>query len=84
MEKHTWAVETVTHHKTGLLIARSVDLPGLYVHARNEEELRERIPIAIKAILEANGEPVGEIVRCEDEDKFQTPVAHYALNRCYA
>lgn len=61
METKRWTVETIKHRKTGLKVAVSDDLPGLYVHGRSDEELFERIPIAIKAMLEASGEEVGEI-----------------------
>lgn len=87
METRRWKVETITHRKTGLLIAMSNDLPGLYVHGRNEDELNDRVPQAIKALLEAAGETDVMIVRCEDEElspNFKANVAHYALNNCYA
>jgi hypothetical protein len=40
--------------KTGLLLATSEELRGLYVHGRNNDELWERIPVAIRAILDAD------------------------------
>lgn len=78
-----WRVETITNVKTGLLIAISEDLPGLYVHGRSQEELDERVPIAIKALVEAQGEKVGQIVRCDDvPSAFEASVARYALDKC--
>lgn len=58
----TIRIETVVLlEKTGLLLAYSDDMKGLYVHAHNESELLERIPIAIRAILEAKGRQVLEV-----------------------
>lgn len=51
-------VYTVSHKDTGLLIAMSDELKGLYVHGRTQQELEDRIPIAIRAILEADGKKV--------------------------
>ena len=54
-------ISIVVHKRTGLLVAFSDDLKGLYVHARDDDELRERIPVAIRAILEAKGHQVLEL-----------------------
>jgi hypothetical protein len=51
-------ITTVVHKTTGLLVAYSDDLKGLYVHARDDDELRERLPVAIRAVLEASGHQV--------------------------
>jgi hypothetical protein len=48
-------IKVIRHNGTDLLVALSDELRGLYVHARQEHELRERIPIAIRDILEADG-----------------------------
>ncbi len=48
-------LELMTHETTGLMVAVSPEMKGLYVHARTEKELLERIPVAIRAILEADG-----------------------------
>lgn len=45
----------LTHKETGLLLAVSDEMPGLYVHGRTDREIAERAPQAIHAILEANG-----------------------------
>jgi predicted RNase H-like HicB family nuclease len=87
MERRRWKVETIEHRETGLYVAVSDDLPGLYVHGRSERELEERVPVAIKALLEAAGDNVGEIVKCDDDEKpesFRVPVAVYAQEKCHA
>jgi hypothetical protein len=86
MDDTRYVVETIKNRKTGLLIAMSDQLPGLYVHGRTQEELDVRVPIAIKAMLQAQGQDVNEIVRCNDElpDGFETNVARYALEECVA
>ncbi|WP_370194410.1 MULTISPECIES: hypothetical protein [Aurantimonas] len=48
-------VYTIRHRKTDLLIAMSDEMKGLYVHGRSFDELQERIPQAITALLEAEG-----------------------------
>lgn len=45
-------VDIVTHAKTGLFVATSEDLPGLYAHGRTMEDLERNISIAIKDIME--------------------------------
>jgi hypothetical protein len=55
LEEKRITIKTVRHKTTGLLVAMSDEMKGLYVHARSEKELLERIPVAIRAILEANG-----------------------------
>lgn len=79
-----YRVETVTNRKTGLLIGICAELPGLYVHGRTQDEIDARAPIAIKAMLEAQGHEVKEVVRCDDElpDAFEATVARYALDDC--
>jgi hypothetical protein len=48
-------IQTIRHRETGLIVAMSDELKGLYVHAHTDADLRERIPVAIRDILEANG-----------------------------
>jgi predicted RNase H-like HicB family nuclease len=84
-----WVVRTVVHRDTGLRLAISDDLPGLYVHGQSDEELEELVPQAIRALLEASGEKVeGEIVKCDEDDdipeSFSDPVARYAAEPCLA
>ncbi len=50
------SVMLATHIKSGLMLAISPDVPGLYVHGKNKEEIEERIPIAIRALVEADRE----------------------------
>ena len=48
-------VEILSHHRTGLLLAVSDDLPGLNAIGRSMDELMEEIPVVIKALLEEKG-----------------------------
>jgi Domain of unknown function (DUF1902) len=52
------SIKTVRHSTTGLLVASSDELPGLSVHGRSQDELDERMPVAIRALLEAMGQEV--------------------------
>jgi hypothetical protein len=54
-------IQTIRHRETGLLIAMSDEMKGLYVHARTDADLLQRIPITIRAILEADGYEVLDI-----------------------
>ncbi len=54
-------VRVMKHTETGLLVAECDQLRGLIVHGRTPDELRVRVPQALRAILEAKGETVGEI-----------------------
>lgn len=47
-------VNLATHSATGSMIATSPDVPGLYVHGRSKAEIDARIPIAVKALCEAD------------------------------
>jgi len=60
-------VVTAQHKSTDLLMAYSDDLPGLLVPGRSHEEIREKLPEAIKEILEANGNRVAR-VEANDEN----------------
>lgn len=48
-------VHVLINKRTGLLLAESDDLPGLHVVARDEAQLMERVPEAIRLIMEADG-----------------------------
>src|SRR5262245_24309424 len=63
-------IQTIRHRETGLLIAMSDEMKGLYVHARTEADLLERIPITIRAILEADGYDVLEISEADTSSKI--------------
>jgi hypothetical protein len=79
-ENRVITIQVARHQQTGLLVAYSDDLRGLYVHGRSEEELRERIPVAIRDILEADGHEVDsvlELVRPEVEAGFVPAVRKY-------
>lgn len=51
----TIRVHLIEHRKSGLLAAVSDDLHGLVVHGDTEDEIRERLPAAIRDLLEADG-----------------------------
>lgn len=77
-------VEIVLHQGTGLLVAVSDDLPGLYVHGRSTDELSDRIPLAIKAILEADGSPVSEIREVGGRPSTAFVAAHRTFDAKFA
>lgn len=60
-------INTLEHRDTGLLIATSPDLKGLYVHGRTREELNRRIPQVIRDLLEASGLKVDRVLPLIDE-----------------
>lgn len=51
-------VRFVTHRDTGLIVAVSDDHRGLYVHGRTMKDVWERVPVALRALLEAEGKEV--------------------------
>lgn len=59
-------INVLMHEKTGLMLATSPDHKGLYVHGRTPQELEERIPLAIKALLEAEGKQVLDIIKTDE------------------
>ncbi len=71
-------VTTLRHSTTGLLMAISDDLKGLLVPGRSQEDIREKLPAAIKELLEAEGFVVGKVETTEEDNgipkNFQTPV----------
>lgn len=67
-------VEIITHEKTGLLVATSPDLRGLYAHGRTIDDLEVAVTRAIKDILEANLQtPVTVRKRPEDRKRGFAP-----------
>jgi hypothetical protein len=80
MENNFLKIDVVEHRKTGLMVAISKDLPGLTVHGRNEEELDERVPEAIRSMLEAQGHTVESVVKVEEAPAtaFRSSTAQYA------
>ena len=73
------SIKTLQHAATGLLVASSDDMPGLCVHGRNEDELNKRVPVAIRALLEAMGQ---EVVSLEPvASKISAPVGFVPLPR---
>lgn len=61
LEHKTITIQVIRHNETGLLVALSDDLKGLYVHARTQDDLLDRVPVAIRDILEADGFEVVDI-----------------------
>ncbi|MFZ1105974.1 MAG: DUF1902 domain-containing protein [Hyphomicrobiaceae bacterium] len=61
VESRLITIQTIRHRDTGLIVAMSDEMRGLYVHARTDADLLERIPIAIRDILEADGYDVLDI-----------------------
>jgi len=63
----TIKIDVLEHPKSGLMVAVSDELPGLYVHGTNDGELAARIPEAIRALLEAEGNRVLSVLPTQDE-----------------
>ena len=61
------SIRTLRHRSTGMLVAVSDVMKGLYVHGDTEDELMERVPVAIQALLEAEGYKVFEVAIVESE-----------------
>lgn len=78
MHKHENSIEVhiLTNRESGLLLAVSDDLKGLYVHGRTEAQLFERIPQAIKALLEASGKV--DVVVFQDADNDDNAAQSFA------
>lgn len=66
MRESVITIDIVRHSTTGMYLAMSDDLRGLYVHARSLQSLNERIPIAIKDILEAQGNEAVSVVPVDE------------------
>ena len=47
-------IEIMIHRPSGLMVAVSPDVPGLYVHGNSEEEITGRIPVAVQALIDAD------------------------------
>lgn len=50
----TIRIEIMTHRPSGLMVAVSPDMPGLYVHGDSEEEIKGRVPVAVQALIDAD------------------------------
>lgn len=73
-------IETAYHKGGTLMVATSPELRGLIVHGRSEAELSERVPVAIRALMEADGFVV-QSVKPVSEDAFPMPPAFVAAPR---
>ncbi|MGR3495220.1 type II toxin-antitoxin system HicB family antitoxin [Citreimonas sp.] len=78
IERGEIIVHIVTHADTGLFVAMSDDLKGLFAHGRTIEELEANTVSAIKALLEAQGEADVRVVveRPEKPTKFREHSFH--------
>jgi hypothetical protein len=54
----TIKVAIMQHRDTGLLIATSDDLPGLFLAGRTEKAIGDQLPDAVRTLLEADGSNV--------------------------
>ncbi len=61
-------ITTAAHQPTGILIATSRDLPGLFVAGRSQDAIDQQIPSAIREILEAKGDQVMSITKGRPPD----------------
>lgn len=62
-------IRVARYRDTDLLVATSPEMQGLIVHGRSARELDERIPVAIRAILEAGGSSVIDVRPADDMDR---------------
>lgn len=81
MEDRTIKIRTLRHATTNLLAAVSDEMKGLLVHGRTPEELYERIPVAIKAMLNAQGH--ANVVISEVDPEFQLPAGYEPIDRTF-
>lgn len=85
IENRFLRINVVTHRKAGLLVAMSDDLRGLIVHGRSDEELDERLPEAIRTLMEAQGHCVVEVSKAEEPvSNFRAPMTTYTAELCDA
>jgi hypothetical protein len=67
MEKKSIKIRVLRHSGTDLLMAMSDDMPGLVVHARSDEEIERKLPIAVRDLFEASGFTVASVSLLRDE-----------------
>jgi len=63
-------IRVVQHRSSDLLVALSDDLKGLMVPGRNDEELEQKIPSAVREILEAQGFKVVSVTADFEDDRL--------------
>jgi len=68
--ERTIRVALMAHRDTGLLIATSDDLKGLFLAGRSEDEIERQLPGAIREILEAEGNEVLSLISERDHDRL--------------
>jgi hypothetical protein len=59
-------VGLIQHKGSDLMLAISDDLPGLMIPIRSVDELAQKMPHAIRELLEAQGNRVGEVLTFEE------------------
>lgn len=69
----TITIDLVVHKDTKLMVATSPEMKGLIVHGRTESELEQRIPQAIRAVLEADGFQVEDVRPVTDDSDVIVP-----------
>ena len=67
VEKRSIRIYLFEHKATGLLAAFSDDLHGLVVHGRSEDEIREKLPGAIRDLADAHGKEVVSLTVSRDD-----------------
>lgn len=63
-------IRVVQHRNSDLLVALSEDLKGLMVPGRSDEELEQKVPDAIREILEAQGFKVISVTADFEDDSL--------------
>ena len=67
MEERTIRITLRKHDTSPLLAATSDDLNGLIVFGRTQQEIADKLPIAIRELLEAMGYQVASVTAAPDE-----------------
>jgi hypothetical protein len=67
MDEKSIRIKVLCHKNTGLLMAMSDEMPGLIVHARTDAELEDKLPLAVRDLLEASGHEVVQVTVVRDE-----------------
>src|SRR5437667_9384574 len=67
VEERRFRIYLFEHKVTGLQAAFSDDLHGLVVHGRSEDEIREKLPGAIRDLVDAHGMEVVSLTVDRDD-----------------
>jgi hypothetical protein len=74
MIEKTIKIKILGHKGGDLLMAVSDDLRGLVVHGRSDEEIEERLPGAVRDLLEADG---FDVVSLQIKRQDESPVPDF-------